>query len=159
MGFTIETPLSPHVAGRTTGLIARDFFLLDTASRALRCKARRQSPSLVSWNTQGHLEQAQTDLCPTCSVKVSHLDQARSDQCPASSVSVRCVVVLFPRAKVPPWNRSGHLEQARIDLCPASSVKVGHFEQTRTDLCPARSTKVDHLEQTRSICALSKRTV
>ena len=102
MEFIIETPLSPHMAGRSTGLIARDFFLLDTASRASRCKARRQSPSLVSWNTQGHLEQAQTDLCPTCSVKVSHLDQARSDQCPASSVSVRCVVVLFPRAKVPP---------------------------------------------------------
>ena len=136
MEFIIETPLSPHMAGRTTRFIARDFFLLDTASRASRCKARRQSPSLVSWNTNGHLEQARSDLCP------------------ASSVSVRCVVVLFPRAKVPPWNRSGHLEQARIDLCPASSVKVGHFEQTRTVLCPAGSIKVGHLEQPRSACAL-----
>ena len=26
MGFTIETPLSPHMAGLTTRLIARDFF-------------------------------------------------------------------------------------------------------------------------------------
>ena len=26
MGFIIETPLSPHMAGRTTRLIARDFF-------------------------------------------------------------------------------------------------------------------------------------
>ena len=77
------------------------FFLLDTASRASRCKARRQSPCLVAWNKHGHLEQARTDLCPACSVKVSHLDQTRSDLYPASSVSVRCVVALFPRAKVP----------------------------------------------------------
>ena len=120
VGFIIETPLSPHTAGRATRLIVRDFFfLLDTASRASKCKARRQSPSLVPWNKHGHLEQARTDLCPTCSVKVSHLDQARSDLHPASSVSVRCVVVLFPRAKVhPPWNRTGHLEQARIDHVP-----------------------------------------
>ena len=132
MGFIIETPLSPHMAGRATRLIARDFFLLDTASRSSRCKARRQNPCLVAWNKHGHLEQARTDLCPACSVKVSHLDQTRSDLCPASSVSVRCVVALFPRAKVPipPWNRSGHLEQARIDLCPAGSIKVGHFEQS-----------------------------
>ena len=102
MGFIIETPLSPHMAGRATRLIARDFFLLDTASRASRCKARRQNPCLVALNKHGHLEQARTDLCPACSVKVSHLDQTRSDLCPASSVSVRCVVVLFPRAKVPP---------------------------------------------------------
>ena len=101
MGFIIETLLSPHMAGRATRLIARDFFLLDTASRASRCKARRQNPCLVAWNKHGHLEQARTDLCPACSVKVSHLDQTRSDLCPASSVSVRCVVVLFPRAKVP----------------------------------------------------------
>ena len=143
MGFIIETPLSPHTAGRATRLIVRDFFfLLDTASRASKCKARRQSPSLVPWNRHGHL------------------DQARSDLRPASSVSVRCVVVLFPQAKVPPpRNKTGHLEQERIDLCPTGSVKVGHVEQTRTDLCPARSIKVDHLEQTRSICALSKWTV
>ena len=102
MGFIIETPLSPHMAGRPTRLIARDVFLLDTASRASRCKARRQNPCLVAWNKHGHLEQARTDLCPACSVKDSHLDQTRSDLCPASSVSVRCVVVLFPRAKVPP---------------------------------------------------------
>ena len=43
MGFIIETPLSPHMAGRATRLIVRDFFfVLDTASRASRCKARRQ---------------------------------------------------------------------------------------------------------------------
>ena len=89
------------MAGRTTRLIARDFFLLDTASRSSRCKARRQNPCLVAWNKHGHLEQARTDLCPACSVKVSHLDQTRSDLCPASSVSVRCVLVLFPRAKLP----------------------------------------------------------
>ena len=47
MEFIIETPLSPHMAGPSTGLIARDFFLLDTASGASRCKARRQSPILV----------------------------------------------------------------------------------------------------------------
>ena len=131
MGFIIETPLSPHMAGRLLGLIARDSLLPYMASGASRCKVRLQSPSLVPWNRHGHLEQVRTDSCPACSVKVS----------------VRFVVVLFPRAKVPPRNRTGHLEEARIDLCPAGSIKVGHFEQTRTDLCPARSIKVDHLEQ------------
>ena len=131
MELIIETPLSPHMAGRGTRLIAREFFLRDTASRASRCKARIPSPSLVSWIKHGHLEQARTDLCPACSVKVSRLDQARSDLCPASSVGVRYVVVLFPRAKVPPRNRTGHLEQAPIDLCPASSVKVGQFALSR----------------------------
>ena len=113
MGFIIETLLSPHMAGRATRLIARDFFLRDTASRASRCKARRQSPSLVSWNKHGHLEQVPTDLCPTCFVKVSNLDQTRPDLCPASSVSVRCVVVLFPRAKVPTPSPPPPLEQNR----------------------------------------------
>ena len=126
MGFIIETPLSPHMAGRTTRLIARDFFLLDTASRALRCKARRQSPSLVSWNKHGHLEQARTDLCPAGSVKVSHLDQTRSDLCPASSVSVRCVVVLFPRAKVPPPGTELDTSNKHGSICalPAQSKSV-----------------------------------
>ena len=137
----------------------RLFFVRDMTSRASRCKARRQSPSLVPWNKHGHLEQARTDLCPTCSVKVSHLDQARSDLCPASSVSVRCVVVLFPRAKVPPGTELDTSNKHGSIMCPAGSIKVGHFDQTRTDLCPARSVKVDHLEQTRSICALSKWTV
>ena len=102
MGFIIETPLSPHMAVRSTGLIARASLLPYMGSGASRCKARLQSPSLVPWNRHGHLDQARSDPCPTCSVKVSHLDQARSDLCPASSVSDRCVVVLFPRAKVPP---------------------------------------------------------
>ena len=106
MEFIIETPLSPHMAGPSTRLIARDSFLVDMASRASRCKARRQNPCLVAWNKHDHLEQARTDLCPACSVKVSHLDQTRSDLCPASSVSVRCVVVLFPRAKVPPLEQN-----------------------------------------------------
>ena len=47
MEFIIETPLSPHMAGRSTGLIARDSLLPYMASRASRFKAGRQSPSLV----------------------------------------------------------------------------------------------------------------
>ena len=129
MGFIIETPLSPHMAGRATRLIARDFFLLDTASRSSRCKARRQNPCLVAWNKHGHLEQAGTDLCPTSSVKVSHLDQARSDLCPASSVSVRCVVVLFPRAKLPPleqnWTpRTGANRSVPCLLCQSRPLQT-----------------------------------
>ena len=135
MGFTIETPLSPHVAGRTTGLIARDFFLLDTASRALRCKARRQSPSLVSWNKHGHLEQAQTDLCPTCPVKVSNLDQTRSDLCPASSVSVRCVVVLFPRAKVPPPGTEVDTSNKHGSICALPVQSKSATSNKREPIC------------------------
>ena len=47
MEFIIETPLSPHMAGRSTGLIAKDSLLPYMASRASRLKAGRQSPSLV----------------------------------------------------------------------------------------------------------------
>ena len=163
MGFIIETPLSPHMAGRARRLIAREFFLLDTVSRASRCKARRQSPSLVLWNKHVHLEQARTDLCPTCSVKVSDLDQARSDLCRVSSVSVRCVVVLFPRAKVPPspgTDLDTSNKHGSICALPVQS-KVGHFEQTRTDLWQARSIKarLTTSNKTLSVCALSKGTV
>ena len=96
MGSIIDTPLSPpppHMVGPATGLIARDSFLLDTASRASRSKARRQKHESCC------LEQVRTDLLP-CSVWPPRTSAI--GRCPACSVSVRYGAVLFPRAKVTP---------------------------------------------------------
>ena len=83
----------PHMVGPATGLIARDSFLLDTASRASRSKARRQKHESCC------LEQVRTDLLP-CSVWPPRTSAI--GRCPACSVSVRYGAVLFPRAKVTP---------------------------------------------------------
>ena len=75
MGFIIETPLSPHMAGQATRLIARDSRLLNMASRASRSNSKGEKPCTF------FLEKARTDLSPAYSVKVRHLEQARSNLC------------------------------------------------------------------------------
>ena len=44
MGFIIETPLSPHMAGQATRLIARDSRLLNMARRASRSNSKGEKP-------------------------------------------------------------------------------------------------------------------
>ena len=155
MGFTIETPLSPHMAGRATRLIARDSRLLDMTSRASRSNSKGEKPCTF------FLEKARTDLSPACSVKVRHLEQARSNRCHLGSACSSHLV--DPTHLVE--KRRAH-EKARLTLChvgsgkvfsmflltleltppalfPACSVKTRHLEQARSDLCPASSVKVD----------------
>ena len=155
MEFIIEIPLSPHMAGRTTRLIARDSRLLDMASRASRSNSKGEKPCTF------FLEKARTDLSPAYSVKVRHLEQARSNLCHLGSACSSHLV--RPTHLV---NKRGAHEKARPTLChvgsvkvfsmflltlqltppalfPACSVKTSHLEQARSDLCPAGSVKVD----------------
>ena len=137
MEFIIETPLSPHMAGPSTGLIARDSLLPYMASRASRCKSEATKSKSCS------LEQTRSNLCYVGSVCSSHLvcathlvdkrgalEQARITLCPVGSVKVFCVFLLT-------------LEQTQPTLLPAGLVKTRHFEQAPSDLRPASSVKVD----------------
>ena len=155
MGFIIETPLSPHVAGQATRLITRDSRLHDMSSRASRSKSKGEKPSTF------FLEKARTDLSPACSVKDRHLEQARFNLCHLGSACSSHLV--DPTHLV---DKRGAHEKARPTLChvgsvkvfsmflltleltppalfPACSVKTSHLEQARSDLCPASSVKVD----------------
>ena len=155
MGFIIETPLSPHMAGQATRLITRDSRLLDMTSRASRSNSKGKKPCTF------FLEKARTDLSPACSIKVRHLEQARSNLCYLGSACSSYLV--RPTHLV---DKRGAHEKARLTLChvgsvkvfsmflltlqltppalfPACSVKTSHLEQARSDLCPAGSVKVD----------------
>ena len=108
MGFIIETPPSPHIAGQATRLLARDFFLLVMASRASTRRARRQSSSLLPSSKHSHLEQGPTDLFRAC------------------SLTVRCVIVFSLRTKMDRREparshlRFCLLSQSRLSGCPCS---------------------------------------
>ena len=155
MGFIIETPLSPHMAGQATRLITRDSRLLDMTSRASRSNSKGKKPCTF------FLEKARTDLSPAFSIKVRHLEQARSNLCYLGSACSSYLV--RPTHLV---DKRGAHEKARLTLChvgsvkvfsmflltlqltppalfPACSVKTSHLEQARSDLCPAGSVKVD----------------
>ena len=163
MGFIIETPLSPHMAGQATRFIARDFFFSSIRRVEHRGVKRGDKILVLLPGTNTTTSNKREPICALPALSKLAISTKRDPICALLLQSVSAVWLSCSLEQkyppLPPWNRTGHLEQARIDLCPAGSIKVGHFEQTRTDLCPARSTKVDHLEQTRSVCALSKWTV
>lgn len=136
MGFIVETPPSPHIAGRATRLIARDFFLLVMASRASTRRARRQSSSLLPSSKHSHLEQGRTDLFRACSLTVrcdclfpsnkdgpSRTGAIPSALLPAQSKSA-VWLSLFRGTFVSTSKKSKPLKQARPEPCPACSVKI-----------------------------------
>ena len=143
MGFIIETPPSPHIAGQATRLLARDFFLLVMASRASTRRARRQSSSLLPSSKHSHLEQGRTDLFRAC------------------SLTVRCVIVFSLRTKMD--RREPALSHLRFCLLSQSAVWLSLFrgtfvstskkskplKQARPKPCPACSVKIhsDCLDQ------------
>ena len=145
MGFIIETPLSPHMAGRPTRLIARDSLLLDMASRASRCKARRQSPSLVPSSKHDPIcaMSVQCVLPISVAPRISWRNAALSSKHGSIFDPVGSVCSSHLVCSTHLVDKRGALEQARITLSLVGSVKVFRvflltLEQTQTHSIPCR---------------------
>jgi len=137
VGSIIDTPLSPHMAGRTMRLIAREFFSPSIRRVEHRGVKRGNKIQVLFPGTNTATANKREPICALPALIKSATSNKREPivALPAliksatsnksepivalllESVSVCCVVVLFPRAKVPPptWNRPGHPEQARIE--------------------------------------------
>ena len=124
----------PHMAGRSTWLIARDSFLLDMASRASRCK--RGDKVLVLC-----LEQVRTSAnrsFRSCKITWTGWHFCLHDLCPTHVAGPAFFWDRKNSLSLVPSSKHSHLEQARTDLCPACVI-VFSFRTKMDRRQPARS--------------------
>ena len=151
----------------------RHFFVPDMTSRASRCKARRQSPSLVPSSKHDPICAMSVQCVHPISVapRISWTNVAPSSKhgslfAPVGSVFFHPIsfALRISWTNVAPSSKHGSLFPLSVQSkpsvfssypsskhkptrFPAGLVKTRHFEHERTDLCPAGSIKVGHLEQ------------